>query len=127
MGRLFDTRQLGDILLLTGKGAAGKELFPEKDFYDVLRASWEKKRKKNGTDASPNADWQQSLALGGVFTQGKAQTSPKVKNKSFFFSAPANGSKKPAGFMFIAYPRSGFSTAIWLTVLSCRRLPIRLP
>ncbi|MHB8111598.1 MAG: 4Fe-4S dicluster domain-containing protein, partial [Syntrophorhabdaceae bacterium] len=108
MGRLFDTRQLGDILLLTGKGAAGNELFPEKDFYEVLRASWEKKRKENGADASPNADWQQSLALGGVFTQGKAQTPPKVNNKKFFFSAPADSLKKPTGFTFITYPAIRF-------------------
>ncbi len=46
MGPLFKTRQLGDILLATGKGSAGQAKFPEKDFYEVLRNAWNRNGKR---------------------------------------------------------------------------------
>ncbi len=48
MGRFFDTKPMGDILLMLGKGVSGQARFPEKDFYEVLRGSWEQKRKEQG-------------------------------------------------------------------------------
>ena len=45
MGAMFDTRQLGDILLSTGRKLAGEKKFPWKNFYEMLRAEWAQKGK----------------------------------------------------------------------------------
>ncbi len=56
MGPLFKTRQLGDIILATGKGVAGQAKFPEKDFYEVLRNTWNRNGKRQIVSASSDAD-----------------------------------------------------------------------
>ena len=45
MGPIFDTRNLGDVLLSTGRKIK-QESFPEKDFYEMLRNAWSKRGEK---------------------------------------------------------------------------------
>ena len=42
MGTVYNTRQLGDILLATGKKIGDEKRFPWNDFYGLLRDTWEK-------------------------------------------------------------------------------------
>lgn len=106
MGRLFDTRPLGDILLATGKGIA-PGAFPEPDFYAVLRNSWEGKRRSRNAHAPAEAFWQQCLQRGGSWRQGKAPASGlHGKSARFTFAPPprAPASGNAAGFDFFSYP-----------------------
>jgi transketolase len=40
MGNIFDTRQLGDILIASGQKVKGREKFPWDDFHQLLREAW---------------------------------------------------------------------------------------
>jgi molybdopterin-containing oxidoreductase family iron-sulfur binding subunit len=70
MGPLFDTRPLGDILLSTGRKMGGGGAFPEKDFYEVLRIEWDRRRKEMSPGALPEEFWQEGLRRGGLWREG---------------------------------------------------------
>ncbi|MGD0660292.1 MAG: molybdopterin-dependent oxidoreductase [Syntrophorhabdales bacterium] len=110
MGRFFDTKPMGDILLMLGKGASGQARFPEKDFYEVLRGSWEQKRKEHGGVLSGGAFWQQCVQRGGMWGEGKGQPSIRGRASLFTFSAPEKppSEKKPGQFDLYAYPTIQF-------------------
>jgi molybdopterin-containing oxidoreductase family iron-sulfur binding subunit len=110
MGRLFTTMPLGDILLFLGKALAGQAKFPEKDFYEVLKNSWEQKRKKQAGPLSGEAFWLQSLQRGGIWEQGIGQAPAQGKSFHFTFSAPEKppAEEKPEKFAFFAYPTIQF-------------------
>ncbi|HUJ68057.1 MAG TPA: molybdopterin-dependent oxidoreductase, partial [Syntrophorhabdales bacterium] len=110
MGRFFDTRPMGDILLAMGKAVSGQARFPEKDFYEVLRGSWEQKRKKQAVTLSGEAFWQQSLQRGGMWGGDRDQPSSPGKASHFTFSAPekAAAGGKGGSFDLFAYPTIQF-------------------
>jgi molybdopterin-containing oxidoreductase family iron-sulfur binding subunit len=108
MGRLFDTRPLGDVLLTIGKGIA-PGAFPEPDFYTVLRNSWEGKRKSSGANASAEAFWLDSVQHGGLWQQGKpAESDLRGRSVRFALAPPAKAPQPRAGFNFLAYPTIQF-------------------
>lgn len=110
MGRLFNTRALGDILLSMGKATAGASKFPEKDFYEVLKKSWEQKAEGLAGGKSAEAFWLQSLQRGGIWNEGKGQTSGQGKQRSFTFSAPGGepAAEKAKTFDLFIYPTIQF-------------------
>jgi molybdopterin-containing oxidoreductase family iron-sulfur binding subunit len=110
MGRLFATRPLGDIILALGKGTAGPAKFPEKDFYEVLKGAWASRAKGQAGGPSGEAFWVQSLARGGVWQEGKGETSSRGKRAPFTFSGPggAMGGKKENTFDLFVYPTIQF-------------------
>ena len=110
MGPIFDTRQLGDILLSTGRKIKPKA-FPEKDMYEVLRKAWSRKAKETGPVAPSEAFWQESLQKGGVWTtlKGERPARPRTSIRSIAFSQPeAPAVNQSRSFQFIAYPTIQF-------------------
>src|SRR5271157_1635243 len=110
MGPLFETRQLGDILLSTGRKVK-PEAFPEKDLYEVLRKAWSKKAKEAGAAAPSEAFWQESLQKGGVWAALKEErpARPRATTDSLIFSRPEASAASQSeglakGLGFIAYP-----------------------
>ncbi len=110
MGPLFNTRPFGDILLSAGRKMGGQAAFPENDFYEVLRASWERRRKGQGDGLSAEAFWQQSVQRGGIWQQGeKQQGHSPATNVAFTFPAPQSPPvQKRSVFDFFAYPTIRF-------------------
>jgi anaerobic selenocysteine-containing dehydrogenase/Fe-S-cluster-containing dehydrogenase component len=114
MGPLFATRELGDILLSTGRRMKPRA-FPEKDMYEVLRSAWSKKAKETGGAASPETFWQESLKKGGLWPalQGDRPARPRAITGGLTFSRPeasaADKSQSVAkGLGFIACPTIQF-------------------
>jgi molybdopterin-containing oxidoreductase family iron-sulfur binding subunit len=108
MGPMFNTRELGDILLSTGRKLAGEKKFPWKNFYEMLRAEWAQKMKAKG---SPESFWQESLRRGGSWSaRGKESFRQFSGSLNFTFtqpSAPSPGkTEKP--FHFVTYPTVQF-------------------
>jgi anaerobic selenocysteine-containing dehydrogenase/Fe-S-cluster-containing dehydrogenase component len=94
-GPIFNTRQLGDILLSLGCKLKGAEEFPEKDFYEILQRSWAFREARAETVANPRLSWQQALQSGGSWV------SPGLASPSAVLSGPSLG-----GSSFSRDPRS---------------------
>ena len=108
MGPMFNTRQLGDILLSTGRKLAGERKFPWKNFYEMLRAEWAQKGERQG---SSEAYWQEKMQRGGTWkTRGKESFRPLSGSFNFTFTQPPSPSleKTEKRFHFIAYPTIQF-------------------
>jgi anaerobic selenocysteine-containing dehydrogenase/Fe-S-cluster-containing dehydrogenase component len=100
-GPLFNTRHAGDILLSLGRTLKGHGVFPEEDFYEVLRRGW---------DLSDQA-WQEALAKGGSFGSEKASRPLKPKKPTFSpksFNTPAPVTRNKDEFSFVSYPTIQF-------------------
>lgn len=110
MGPLFTTRPFGDILLSVAKKIGGQALFPENDFYEVLRAAWERRRKGQDGKLSAEAFWQQGVQRGGIWQEtGRQQGHSPARKVAFTFPAPQ---PRPSGkgnvFDLFAYPTIQF-------------------
>ena len=109
MGRIFDTNQLGDILLSTGRKIK-PETFPEKDMYEILRSAWGRKTKEFASAGNPEEFWQESLCRGG-FWEASEKKSP-VQSRSVTTALPFSGRKLSSdptkGLGFIVYPTIQF-------------------
>ncbi len=71
MGAIYATRQFGDILLSTGRAMGGQTAFPEKDFYEILRNSWDRRRKEQPGAPSAETFWLTSVQRGGEWEDGR--------------------------------------------------------
>ena len=115
MGSLFSTRPLGDMLLSSGKKLGKGEAFQEKDFYEVLRKGWDRRRQSTGS--GPEAFWQESLKRGGMWgpearMDERRRSSGELSRHEtpFAFSVGAGPSspRKAGTFDFICYPTIQF-------------------
>jgi molybdopterin-containing oxidoreductase family iron-sulfur binding subunit len=108
MGPVFDTKHLGDILLLTGK-QLDAERFPWKDFYEMLRASWERKRHHASSASSFQSFWQSSVRRGGLWESSlkPEYDSTPIDIPEFLFTSPRSVKSK-GGFHFTVYPTIQF-------------------
>ena len=111
---MFDTRAAGDILLSLGKSLKGAEIFPEKDFYEVLRRSWDISGKKVASQANPEAAWEEALQRGGSWRSHKKQPFKPAKvsvpvDQPFLPLSPATP-REPIqqNLSFISYPTIQF-------------------
>ncbi len=108
MGPMFNTRQLGDILLSTGRKLAGEKKFPWKNFYEMLRGEWAQKMKAKG---SPELLWVESVQRGGTWSaRGRESHRLLSGSLNFAFSQPPSSSsgKTEKHFYFVAYPTIQF-------------------
>ncbi|OPY75450.1 MAG: Tetrathionate reductase subunit B precursor [Syntrophorhabdus sp. PtaU1.Bin153] len=113
-GPMFDTLPLGDMLLSFGRSLKGIGMFPERDFYEVLRRSWEASDKTNLP--SPNtvqSTWQEALRRGGLW--GPPDEPPAVRYrpstsraKQSFEPQPPAASSAPRDLSFFSYPTVQF-------------------
>jgi molybdopterin-containing oxidoreductase family iron-sulfur binding subunit len=108
MGPMFNTRQLGEILLSTGKKSGAEKKLPWKNFYEMLRAAWAQRGKGQG---SSEDFWQESLQKGGTWVaRGKESFRPLSGSLNFTFTQPppplsGKGEKR---FHFVTYPTVQF-------------------
>lgn len=107
MGPVFNTRQLGDILISTGKKLAGEKKFPWKNFYEMLRLAWGKKGEGRGPS---EVFWQESLQRGGTWS-ARGKESLKLYSGSLdftFLQPPSLPEKTEKHFHFVVYPTIQF-------------------
>ena len=107
MGPMFDTRELGDILISTG-GKINGQGFPWKNFYEMLRHSWAQSGSGKSTPIPAENFWQQKLQQGGDWGQRVVEV-PRPSSKAhrnFSFSPPSEPGKQ--GYHFITYPTVQF-------------------
>jgi anaerobic selenocysteine-containing dehydrogenase/Fe-S-cluster-containing dehydrogenase component len=111
-GTLFDTRLLGDILLTVGRGLKGNAAFPEKDFYEVLRRSWEIREKGSSSPQHPTETrWQEALQKGGSWDppgddRPRTNRKPTLAALSPLSSNPESHEER--SLSFISYPTVQF-------------------
>ena len=107
MGPVFDTRPLGDILIRTGKQAAGDGAFPWTNFYAYLRQSWGRVKAAVAPQAPDEGFWEESVMRGGVW-QG-VPVPPPATGGPEPYAFPAPPPAPPAGsFAFTAFPTVQF-------------------
>ena len=112
MAPVFSTRSPGDILLSLGRKLRGEKVFPEKDFYEVIRRSWASKGGRAGSShADTETGWQDALKRGGSF--GASGTRPKpvrsATSKASTLTPPEISAKQSRqGLSFISYPTIQF-------------------
>ncbi len=110
MGNMFQTRQLGDILLSTGKKIAGTEKFPWQDFYHVLQDGWRQKWQERAPTLPFESFWADTLQRGGIWGRRDTRTPPLSLDSSFDFPFPdLDLERKPEkAFHFTGYPTVQF-------------------
>ncbi len=109
MGRIFDTRTPGDILLSIGKRIR-LEAFPEKDTYDLLRRAWGRKAKESAATTASEGFWQESLRKGGAWPAPTAGAPTRIRAaaRDITFSRPEASVKQSKTLEFIVYPTIQF-------------------
>ncbi|RJR34341.1 MAG: 4Fe-4S dicluster domain-containing protein [Desulfobacteraceae bacterium] len=110
MGNLYDTRDLGDALIRTGKEVSGKEGFPWKDFHHLLLLSWERRWKDSGSDRPFPLFWAEALRRGGFYAEPRAEKGEYGKRSPERFSFLSSGKRNSANgdLRCIAYPTIQF-------------------
>ena len=113
-GSMFNTRTVGDILLSLGKSLKGAGIFPEKDFYEVLRRSWDISGEKVASQANPETAWEEALQRGGFWSLRKKEPIKPARvsvplDQPFSPLSPA-GPREPVQqhLSFISYPTIQF-------------------
>jgi anaerobic selenocysteine-containing dehydrogenase/Fe-S-cluster-containing dehydrogenase component len=111
MGPVFDTRLPGDVFLSLGRGLKGTEPFPEKDFYEALRHSWETPGKRAPSQPATEAAWEESLRRGGSWVEAQKPPARPFRPqpvRTLSFSPPKPAASRQQGFSFISYPTVQF-------------------
>ena len=115
MGPVFATRQMEDILIATGKQAAGETRFPWPDFHALLKARWQKMAGAAAeSDSSPELFWLKALQQGGRWNgkQQKPRETPSTEksfSRAFRFPVPEPAAADSSqAFHFTAYPTIQF-------------------
>jgi molybdopterin-containing oxidoreductase family iron-sulfur binding subunit len=110
-GPVFDTKTPGDILLSLGKAFRGTTAFPEKDFYEVLRNSWDSRDGEKEGNERQKA-WETALRQGGSWDEHEGPAKKPASRPSFTnLKLPIPGPDQvPAGngLSFFSYPMVQF-------------------
>jgi len=123
MGRKFNSRSLGDILLAIGRSLKGQERFPWQDFYSFVQDSWNKKGQETKPSTPFESFWEDALKRGGIWETKSANQSKFYFGLSQFrFPEPDTPTKPEPAFHFTAYPTIQFfdgrgSNRLWLQEL----------
>jgi anaerobic selenocysteine-containing dehydrogenase/Fe-S-cluster-containing dehydrogenase component len=105
MGALFNSRQLENFLISTGKKLFGEKPFPWSDFYELLQESWSSQNR----GAAAEGAWEQSLQRGGAWEEKPGEVFQAAPAATGSSSAPSGTPPAPAkGFHFFAYPTIQF-------------------
>ncbi len=115
MGTVFATRQMEDILIATGRQAAGKTRFPWTDFHALLKSRWQK-MKGAAAESRGNSElfWLKALQNGGRWGSNQtekadARIAAEPDRGSFRFPQPDPASEKSfEEYRFTAYPTIQF-------------------
>ena len=108
MEPLYDTRALGDILLLLSTRLQNNEKLPWKNFYFYLRDQWKELYRRIKPDVDFETFWTESVRRGGNFQSvatKSVQLNPEVFKKSF---QPPVFAGAGDGFALIPYPTLAF-------------------
>ncbi|MBI4528127.1 MAG: molybdopterin-dependent oxidoreductase [Deltaproteobacteria bacterium] len=108
MEPFYDTRPLGDILLLLSKRLETKEKLPWENFYLYLRDQWKELYQRIKPDVDFETFWAESVRRGGNFQSAPTRSirlNPEVFQKSFKSPAFAGAGE---GFALIPYPSLAF-------------------
>jgi molybdopterin-containing oxidoreductase family iron-sulfur binding subunit len=97
MERLFDTRDLGDVVLSLSKQSGIKEKLPWENFYHFLRDQWQDLYREVEPEGDFESFWVESVRRGGFFRTvppRSVRLNPNLFQKSFespVFTGPAEG------------------------------------
>jgi anaerobic selenocysteine-containing dehydrogenase/Fe-S-cluster-containing dehydrogenase component len=108
MGPVFDTKQIGDVLISTGKKVKGEDSFPWKDFYEALQGYWTTLWQNAGGIGSFDTFWQDTVKRGGYWTS-VAGTPPSVAPApDFAFPEPKPDVRSDNELTLAVYPTIQF-------------------
>jgi len=110
MGNLFDTRDLGDILISSGKKISGGDKYPWDGFYQLLRETWMQRWQSDAHGQDFDAFWLQALQQGGTWDNEKSKPAgiSVTLSPDFYFPTPNATASNVKGFHFTAYPSIQF-------------------
>lgn len=110
MGNLFDTRELGDILISSGRKISGEDQYPWNDIYELLRESWMRRFQRDAPDQDFETFWLEVLQRGGAWNieERKAAAVPVTLPSELHFPIPDVNVSDDRGFRFTAYPSIQF-------------------
>jgi anaerobic selenocysteine-containing dehydrogenase/Fe-S-cluster-containing dehydrogenase component len=110
MGKLFDCRELGDILLQSSGAAGCGERLIWPDFFTLLQERWRARQ----LDADPASDfaafWHQALQQGGSWPENSREhTAPAlVADFNFSFPEPGRRAQNDRSYPLVLYPTIQF-------------------
>ena len=110
MGNLFDTRDLGDILISSGKKISGDDKYPWDGFYQLLRETWMQRWQSDASGQDFDAFWLEVLQKGGTWDSEKSKSAgiSVTLSSDFYFPTPNATASNVKGFHFTAYPSIQF-------------------
>ena len=104
MGLRLRTRQIGDVLLSSGRTLRDPRMFPWPDYYQMLRYTWELKGRRISPGTLPEAFWLEALQRGGVWApEEKEKQRVSWRPSGFSFPRP-DLFQKARPLHFLAYP-----------------------
>lgn len=108
-GPILTTRNLGDILIGSGKSIR-PAAFPESDFYEMVRNSWKGMGTEPSGATSPDVSWNANMEGGGTWGKpnGKGGKAAKPSGTFAFFRAAAPQADARKGLVLISYPTVQF-------------------
>ena len=108
MGPVFDTKQIGDVLISTGRKVKGDDSFPWKDFYEALQGYWTTLWQNAGGIGSFDTFWQDTVKRGGYWTSVTSPPPSVVDSPDFAFPEPRTAVKSGQELPLAIYPTIQF-------------------
>ena len=95
MGRLYDTRSLGDVFIETGKAVAGQAAFPWPDYLHLLKASWQDRWSTGSLGTSFESWWVSCLQRGGMDLEPPRTEAKPPSTLAYSFDPPPADRARP--------------------------------
>jgi len=112
MGPLFDTRDLGDILLSAGRRIKGVDAFPPQNYRQLVEASWRQIHADHFDEIPFDIFWLKARQNGGYWDapdpRGRKTMPRSQRMNGFAFPTPGEISPEGAGYYFTTYPTIQF-------------------
>jgi anaerobic selenocysteine-containing dehydrogenase/Fe-S-cluster-containing dehydrogenase component len=104
MKPVFDTKDIGDILLLLAQGTGNSAVAQGADnFYSYLKASWKKLQASLGVSGDAEKFWRESVERGGYFVKESSEKrAPRTSSQAFALSFTTADELK--GDTLVLYP-----------------------
>ncbi len=110
MGSIFDTRQLGDILLGTGQWIRNSEAFPTDSYLNLIEASWRSIHEQAASDVPFETFWLKARQSGGFWEAAARRQTTETSSDlgNFTFPPAADMPQTENRYHFTAYPSIQF-------------------
>jgi molybdopterin-containing oxidoreductase family iron-sulfur binding subunit len=108
MGHLFDSRELGDILLQTGKAAGGADQLPWPDFFALLQAKWRRRWENSDKKTTFQSFWNKAVQRGGLWQDQKNPVKKPVLAADIDYTFPSSSPKPRGMYAIVIYPTIQF-------------------